>query len=156
MLNQCIIMGRLTANPELRTTGNGISVCSFTVACDRDRTADGGQKCDFIDCVAWRKTGEFVNKYFIKGKPILVAGRLQQRDWTDRSGNKRRSFEILVENVEFCGGEKVQNGAAPAQGYGPAPTPAQSAPPVFDEMPDVGDDLPWNDDKFSDISGLPV
>ena len=156
MLNQCIIMGRLTANPELRTTGSGINVCSFSVACDRDRTADGEKKCDFIDCVAWRKTGEFVNKYFVKGKPILVVGRLQQRDWTDKNGNKRRSYEILVDNVEFCGGDKVQGGVTPAQGYAPAPTYAPPATQAdFTELPG-DDDLPWKDDGFDDIAGLPV
>ena len=151
MLNNVIIMGRMVADPNLRQTGNGISVCSFRIACDRDNTTENGQKCDFIDCVAWRKTGEFVNKYFMKGKPILIQGRLQIRDWADKDGQKRKTAEILVENVEFCGGEK-KPGVAPAS----ALAPAQSAPPVFDEMPDVGDDLPWKDDGFEDIAGLPV
>ena len=103
MLNHIVIMGRLTRDPELRRTGSGIAVASFTVAVDRDFGGrDGGEKeTDFIDCVAWRHTGEFVSKYFTKGSMIVVSGRLQIRGWTDKDGNKRRSAEVVADNVYF-------------------------------------------------------
>ena len=103
MLNHIVIMGRLTRDPELRRTSSGIAVASFTVAVDRDFGGrDGGEKeTDFIDCVAWRQTGEFVSKYFTKGSMIVVSGRLQIRNWNDKDGNKRRSAEIVADNVYF-------------------------------------------------------
>ena len=114
MLNHITIMGRLTREPELRRTGSGLAVASFTVAVDRDfASKDGGEReTDFIDCVAWRQTGEFVSKYFHKGDMIIVAGRLQVRNWQDKEGNKRRSAEIIVENAYFGQGkQKDGNGA---------------------------------------------
>ena len=108
MLNRIVIMGRMVKTPELRKTTSGLSVVSFTVAVDREYAKEGSEKkCDFIDCVAWRSTAEFVSKYFVKGKPILVEGRLQSRDWETREGDKRRSWEIQVESCYFCGGEKT-------------------------------------------------
>ena len=109
MLNHITIMGRLTREPELRRTGSGIAVASFTVAVDRDFGGrDGGEKeTDFIDCVAWRQTGEFVSKYFTKGRMIVVSGRLQIRGWTDKDGNKRRTAEVVADNVYF--GESRRN-----------------------------------------------
>ena len=103
MLNHITIMGRLTRDPELRRTGSGIAVASFSVAVDRDfGSRDGGEKeTDFIDCVAWRQTGEFVSKYFTKGRMIVVSGRLQIRNWTDKEGNKRRTAEVVADNVYF-------------------------------------------------------
>ena len=103
MLNHITIMGRLTRDPELRRTGSGVAVASFTVAVDRDFSPkDGGEKeTDFIDCVAWRQTGEFVSKYFTKGRMAVVSGRLQIRSWTDKDGNKRRTAEIVADNVYF-------------------------------------------------------
>ena len=103
MLNHIVIMGRLTRDPELRRTGSGIAVASFTVAVDRDFGGrDGGEKeTDFIDCVAWRQTGEFVSKYFTKGRMIVVSGRLQIRGWTDKDGNKRRTAEVVADNCYF-------------------------------------------------------
>ena len=103
MLNRIVIMGRLTREPELRRTGSGVAVTSFTVAVDRDfAPKDGGEReTDFIDCVAWRGTGEFVDKYFSKGSMAVVAGRLQIRQWTDKEGNKRHSAEIVADNVYF-------------------------------------------------------
>lgn len=103
MLNHIVIMGRLTRDPELRRTASGIAVASFTLAVDRDFGGkDGGEReTDFIDCVAWRQTGEFVSKYFAKGRMAVVSGRLQIRNWTDKEGNKRRSAEIVVDNVYF-------------------------------------------------------
>ena len=110
MLNHIVIMGRLVRDPELRRTGSGIAVASFTVAVDRDFGGkDGGEKeTDFIDCVAWRQTGEFVQKHFGKGDMIVVAGRLQIRQWEDREGNKRRTAEVVAENCYFGEGRKKQ------------------------------------------------
>lgn len=114
MLNHIVIMGRLTRDPELRYTQSQTPVASFTVAVDRDfGSRDGGEKqTDFIDCVAWRQTAEFVSKYFQKGSMAVVSGRLQIRDWTDREGNKRRSAEINVDNVYF-GESRRRDGDAP-------------------------------------------
>lgn len=104
MLNQIIIMGRLTRDPELRRTGSGLAVASFTLAVDRDYSGkDGGEKeTDFIDCVAWRNTGEFVANHFTKGRMAAVSGRLQIRNWTDKDGGKRRTAEVVVDNVYFA------------------------------------------------------
>ena len=103
MLNHITLMGRLTRDPEIRYTQSNTPVVSFTVACDRDfGSKDGGEKqTDFIDCVAWRSTAEFVSKYFTKGSMAVVSGRLQIRDWTDRDNNKRRSAEVVVDNIYF-------------------------------------------------------
>ncbi len=112
MLNHIVIMGRLTRDPELRSTQSGVSVASFTVAVDRDFGGrDGGEKqTDFIDCVAWRQTGEFVSKYFHKGSMIVVSGRLQSRKWQDREGNNRTNWEIQADNVYF--GESRSSGSS--------------------------------------------
>lgn len=102
MLNHVIIMGRMTRDPELRRTASGTAVASFTLAVDRDFAAkDAQRETDFIDCVAWRSTGEFVSKYFAKGRMAVVSGRLQIRPWTDKDGNNRRSAEVVVDNVYF-------------------------------------------------------
>lgn len=141
MLNTITIMGRIVANPELRTTSSNIPVCSFRIACDRDKQTEGGQKADFVDVVAWRRTAEFVTKYFAKGKPILIQGRLQIREWLDKEQKKRYSTEILADSVFFCGGDKVQN-AAPA----PVAPPDMGVVPEFtDEGFGTDEDLPWED-----------
>ena len=103
MLNHITIMGRLTRDPELRRTGSGIAVASFTVAVDRDfgKNENGEKETDFIDCVAWRNTAEFVSKYASKGRMVAVSGRLQIRGWTDKDGNKRRTAEVVADNVYF-------------------------------------------------------
>lgn len=103
MLNHIIIMGRLTRDPELRRTGSGLAVASFSVAVDRDwpNKETGEKETDFINCVAWRQTGEFVSKYFTKGSMIVVSGRLQIRNWTDKDGNKRTTAEIVADSVYF-------------------------------------------------------
>lgn len=98
MLNHITIMGRLTRDPELRRTGTGTAVASFTLAVDRDF---GEKETDFIDCVAWRQTGEFVDKYFTKGRMAVVSGRLQIREWTDKNGNSRRTAEVVADSVYF-------------------------------------------------------
>lgn len=103
MLNVVAIEGRLVADPELKTTPNGVSVTSFRIASDRNRAENGTRKADFLDVVAWRQTAEFVCKYFQKGGLILVDGSLQTRQYEDRNGNKRTATEILANNVNFCG-----------------------------------------------------
>lgn len=123
MLNHITIMGRLTRDPELRRTGSGVAVAGFTLAVDRDFSGkDGGEKeTDFIDCVAWRQTGEFVSKYFTKGRMAVVSGRLQIRSWTDKEGNKRRSAEVVADQVYFADSKKEESNG---NGYGAAPYPA--------------------------------
>ena len=117
MLNHITIMGRLVRDPELRYTQSQTPVASFTLAVDRDFAGrdSGERQTDFIDCVAWRQTGEFVSKYFQKGSMAVVAGRLQIRDWTDRDGNKRRTAEVVAENVYFGESKRREDGAAPAR-----------------------------------------
>ena len=109
MLNRVILMGRLTRDPELRKTPAGTSVCSFSLAVERDyKGEDGKRQTDFIDVVAWRQTGEFVSKYFAKGRMAVVEGRLQLRDWTDKESSKRRSVEVLAETVYFGDSKREQ------------------------------------------------
>ena len=120
MLNKIILMGRLTRDPELRHTQSGTAVASFTLAVDRDiKNKDTGEKAtDFIDVVAWRGTGEFVSKYFTKGRMAVVEGRLQIREWTDKEGGKRLTAEVVADNVYF-GDSKQQGSGSPAGGsYG--------------------------------------
>ena len=118
MLNKIILMGRLTRDPELRRTQSGTAVASFTLAVDRDyKPQDGERETDFIDIVAWRGTGEFVSKYFTKGRMAVVEGRLQVRDWTDKDGNKRRSTEVVADNVYFGDSKRSESGT-PAELYG--------------------------------------
>ena len=110
-LNHITIMGRLTRDPELRRTGSGVAVASFCLAVDRDYTKDGSEKeVDFIDCNAWRGTGEFVSKYFTKGSMAIVSGRLQIRTWTDKDGNKRRNAEVVADSVYFGDSKKSSDG----------------------------------------------
>ena len=121
MLNKIILMGRLTRDPELRRTQSGTAVASFTLAVERDfKTRDGQRETDFIDIVAWRSTAEFVSKYFTKGRMAVVDGRLQVRDWTDRDGNKRRSYEVLADTVYFGDSKRAvsdSDTAAPGEIY---------------------------------------
>ncbi len=130
MLNHIIAMGRLTRDPELRRTNSGVAVASFTIACDRDRAPEGQEKeTDFIDCVAWRGTAEFVEKYFKKGRMIVVSGRLQIRGWTDKEGNKRRSAEIVADNVYFGDSKKDEDQPQSQPQYGaPQAAPQYGAP----------------------------
>ena len=138
MLNHITIMGRLTRDPELRRTGSGVAVASFTLAVDRDfgKNENGERETDFIDCVAWRQTGEFVSKYFTKGRMAVVSGRLQIRSWTDKDGNKRRTAEVVADNVYFGDSKKDEGGSSYAGSYstyGSNPDPAYgtySAPSV--------------------------
>lgn len=120
MLNHVTIMGRLVRDPELRRTGSGIAVASFTVAVDRDYAAEGQQReADFIDCVAWRQVGEFVSRYFAKGSMIVVSGRLQIRSWTDKDGAKRKTAEVVAENVYFGEAKKRDGGSQGAADFAP-------------------------------------
>ena len=140
MLNQIVIMGRLTRDPELRRTGNGTAVTSFTLAVDRDFSGkDGNEKeTDFIECVAWRQTGEFVSKYFTKGRMAVVSGRLQIRNWTDKEGNKRRTAEVVADNVYFADSKKEESSSS---GYDPQQqAPAYPSAPSSDFTPLDGDD----------------
>ena len=158
MLNHIVIMGRLTRDPEIRYTQSQTPVVSFTAAVDRDFGGrDGGEKqTDFIDCVAWRSTAEFVNKYFRKGSMVVVSGRLQIRDWQDRDGNKRRSAEIVADNVYFGESRRRDDDNRDSFGgntYSPnsyggnsdnnrgASAPAQNNP--FSELGDDDGELPF-------------
>ena len=134
-MNQIVLMGRMVRDPELRSTQGGVAVTSFTLAVDRPRTKDGEKKSDFIDFVAWRNTAEFVAKYFTKGMMAAVVGRLQIRDWQDKDGNKRRSAEVIAENVYFCESKKQSDNAPQYQ------TPTSGAD--FAELEDE-DDLPFD------------
>lgn len=107
-MNKIFITGRLTKDPELRTTASGIEVCGFTVAVDRKAGKDGEKKCDFIDCTAWRKTGVFVEKYFHKGDGITVEGRLESEKYQDKDGNNRVSWKVTVDEVEFPLGKRSE------------------------------------------------
>ena len=126
MLNHIVIMGRLVRDPELRRTGSNVAVTSFSLAVDRDfAPKDGGEReTDFIDCVAWRQTGEFVAKYFAKGRMAVVSGRLQIRSWTDKDGNKRRTAEVVADNVYF--GDSKRDDSSYSSGY-TAPAPAANS-----------------------------
>ena len=118
MLNHITIMGRLVRDPELRRTGSGIAVASFSVAVERDfvKNDNGEKENDCIDCVAWRQTGEFVSKYFTKGRMIVVSGRLQVRSWTDKDGNKRRTAEVVADNVYFGDSKRDSDNGGNAYG----------------------------------------
>ena len=135
MLNHIVIMGRLTRDPELRRTGTGVAVASFTLAVDRDfgKNENGERETDFIDCVAWRQTGEFVSKYFTKGRMAVVSGRLQIRNWTDKDGNKRRTAEVVADNVYF--GDSKRDGEGGNASYGGNAYGAAPAAPVYGGYP---------------------
>lgn len=140
MLNHIALAGRLARDPELRHTQGGAAVASFTLAVDRDfkDKATGERVTDWIDCVAWKSTAEFVSRYFSKGSMAIVDGRLQIRDWTDRDGNKRRSAEVVADHVYF-GGIKTENqGGYSAGGYQAPEQPTNE----FQELQDEDGELP--------------
>lgn len=142
MLNKSILMGRLTRDPELRYTQSNMPVCSFTLAIDRERKGPNGERqCDFIDCVAWSRTAEFVQQWFTKGMMAIVVGRIQSRTWEDKNGNKRVSIEIYCEEISFGETKKSRE----TQNTHPANV-AHSAPasPAFD--------LPTTDSDFSELT----
>jgi single-strand DNA-binding protein len=121
MLNQIVLMGRMVRDPELRHTQNGTAVASFTLAVDRDfkDKQTGEKETDFIDCVAWRHTAEFVSRYFARGRMAVVEGRLQIRNWTDKEGNKRRCAEVLADSVYFGDSRQSEGGNAPEDSFPP-------------------------------------
>ena len=107
MYNKMILVGRMTADPEMKSTPSGVSVCSFSVACDRQfKDKDGNRKADFIPCVAWRSLAEFVVKYFQKGSPIGIEGSLETKTYTDKNGNKRTMYEVIADRAFFVGGKE--------------------------------------------------
>lgn len=142
MLNHITIMGRLVRDPELRRTQSGVPVASFTIAVDRDfgTQPDGSKETDFIDIVAWRNTGEFVSKYFSKGRMAVVSGRLQMRKWTDNSGNKRTTAEIVADSVYF-GDSKPQGGSNSGPAGDPVKVSANAAD--FAMLEDDDSELPF-------------
>ena len=166
MLNHIVLMGRLTRDPELRYTGSNVPVASFSIAVDRDfgRGENGEKQTDFINVSAWRQTGEFVSKYFTKGSMIVVSGRLQIRNWNDKDGNKRRSAEVVADNVYFgeskrsaesnssyggnaYGGNNYGGSSysapAPAPSYGGYSAPASAPAPDFAMLEDDAAQLPF-------------
>ena len=166
MLNHIVLMGRLTRDPELRRTGSGVAVASFTLAVDRDYAAQGAEKeTDFVDIVAWRSTAEFVSKYFTKGRMAVVSGRLQIRNWQDKEGNKRRSAEVVADNVYFGDSKRDNDGGnssysgnayggnsyggnaysapAPAPSYGGYTAPASAPASDFAMLEDDDAQLPF-------------
>ena len=146
MLNRIMLMGRLTRDPELRHTQSGVAVASFTLAVDRDfKDRSTGEKAtDFIDVVAWRQTGEFVSKYFTKGRMAVVEGRLQIREWTDKEGGKRRTAEVVADNVYFGDSKRDGDNGSYQGGYysrPAAPAPDYGMPsPADDQFSDLNDD----------------
>ena len=157
MLNHITIMGRLTRDPELRRTGSGVAVASFTLAVDRDfgKNENGERETDFIDCVAWRQTGEFVSKYFTKGRMAVVSGRLQIRSWNDKDGNKRRTAEVVADNCYFgdskrdgdsgsaFGGNNFANAYSAPAGFGGYSAPAGNPASDFAMLDDDDAQLPF-------------
>ena len=143
MLNHITLAGRLVRNPELRRTQNGTAVASFTLACERDfKNESGDREVDFIDCVAWRKTAELVSGYFTKGRMAIVSGRMQIRGWTDKDGNRRKSAEILVDNIYF-GDSKPQAEDAATEATGAEPLTYGTDKERYSEIAEDDDQLPF-------------
>lgn len=144
MINTVALMGRLTFEPELRTTPSGVSVLRFQVACDRNyQRAGADRQADFIDCVAWRQTAEFISRYFHKGSMIAIEGSIQTSNFTDKNGQNRKQVEVVANNVSFCGGKNESTGGQ-AQGFTqPAPSYANASNSDFEEIVDDDDDLPF-------------
>lgn len=144
MLNVVVIMGRLTAQPELRTTNSGISVTSFSVAVNRSYSKDGNNQTDFINCVAWRNNAEFITKYFGKGQMIAIKGSLQQSSYTDKDGNKRTTYDVVVDSADFCGSKAESGGSAPMARTEDAPASFSNVDTGdFEEISMGDEDLPF-------------
>ncbi len=143
-MNRVVLVGRLARDPELRTTSSGVSVCNFTVACDRRYAQNGERQADFISCIAWRQSGEFVSRYFTKGNRIALEGSIQTRSWDDQNGNKRYATEVVVDHVEFAQ-SKGEGGYAPQGMPAVASASAPSAPAedIDGFMPIEEEDLPF-------------
>ncbi len=143
MLNCVTLMGRLTADPELRTTTTGRSVCSFSIAVERSYAKAGEQRqADFINIVAWENTANFISRYFGKGSMIAIQGQIQTRGYEDKNGNKRTAFEVIAREVSFCGSRAETGTVAPAAAPQQAPTYQTAAPSDFEEIED-DEDLPF-------------
>lgn len=145
MLNQVVLMGRLTRDPELRRTPNGVQVASFTLAVERDFSSreTGERLTDFIDIVAWRNTAEFVSKYFFRGQMAAVTGRLQIRDWTDKDGVKRRTAEVVADNIYFADSKRAREDS------GENPKRSESLP--FDDSYPSSDPFSFGESEFSEL-----
>ncbi len=143
MLNNVVLMGRLTATPELKQTASGTEVTSFTVAIDRSYNKQGEEKqTDFINCTAWRGTAKFITSYFAKGQMIAVTGSIQTRNYEDKDGNKRTATEVLVNQASFCGGKNENNNSTNStQNYSSTPAP-NTYENDFEEL-SGDDDLPF-------------
>lgn len=144
MINSVVLMGRLTYEPELRTTPNGLSVIRFQIACDRNYQAKGEErKADFIDITAWRQTAEFISRYFHKGSMIAVEGSIQTDNFVDKDGNNRKSVTVVANNVSFCG-SKAESGTTANPAFSqPAPSYTSADNSDFEEIVDEDDDLPF-------------
>lgn len=145
MINTVALMGRLTYDPELKSTPSGVSVIRFQVACDRNYQKSGeDRQADFIDCVAWRQTAEFISRYFRKGSMIAVEGSIQTSNYTDKDGNKRKQVEVVANNVSFCG-SKAETGSERSEYAQAAPSYTNADNSDFEEIvdSDEGDDLPF-------------
>lgn len=143
-LNTCTIMGRLTADPQLRRTGSGIACTSFTLAVDRDYKSNGETETDFIDVVCWRSTAEFVSNHFAKGRKAVASGRLQIRSWTDKDGNKRRTAEIVADNVYFGDSKRDSDNQSGYTGFVPNNSVPAAAPVSdFAMLDDTDEGLPY-------------
>ena len=143
MINNVVLMGRLTAFPELRKTDTGVSVTSFNLAVERSyKSSDGSYPADFITCVAWRNTAEFISRYFSKGDMIAVTGQIQTRNYTDKNGNKRTATEIIVDNASFCGSKSLEQATQKKPDIN-VPPPSFSTGNASDFEEIDGDDLPF-------------
>ncbi len=140
-------MGRLTYDPELRSTNNGLSVLSFQIAVDRNYQPQGQERqADFIDCVAWRQNAEFISRFFHKGSMIAIEGSIQTRNFTDKNGNNRKAVEVVVNNASFCGSKSETGTGASAQAPAfeqPAPSYSSAQGSDFEEIIDEDEDLPF-------------
>ena len=134
--NKVILIGNMTADPELKATASGISVCSFSIAVNRKYNKDGNNECDFIEIQTWRAQAEFVSKYFKKGKPILICGQLQTRTWTDNQGQKRYATEVVADEVTFVNSNNSTEAKASPQPY--VPSAYTSNNQNFEEIPNDG------------------
>ena len=149
MLNHIVLMGRLTRDPELRHTGSGIPVASFSLAVDRDfaNKETGERTCDFIDVVAWRQSAEFVCRYFTKGSMIIVQGSIQTRTYQDRNGNNRKAVEIVADNCMFGESKRSRSAAPSNDSYAPrAAVPTEPAPAYQSGSADSFEEIPMDDD----------
>ena len=144
MLNLITVMGRLTRDPELRRTTSGVPVASFAIAVETDyKYKDGNRKTIFVDCVAWRGTGEFASKYFSKGRMAVVKGSLDIRDWTDKDGNKRKNAEIVVDAMYFADSKKEESGSYGMTTVGGTPPAYQQVGSDFEQIDDDDEQLPF-------------